>query len=167
MVSASTSRVLRKGVPAFCAALTVAFSASAVSAAPARAADPGGGARSGASGTRAPDWTPTLTPFSPGQERVHRNLSGPQRQNYLENCGPKYLCVAAGEGDGQHTVYELYYCTERSLSNFIDAGAAANSQFGATAILRRRDRSVFQRIPPDPNKVVGVDWYPVWYLDPC
>jgi hypothetical protein len=168
LVSANMPRVLRMGATAFAAALAVAFSASSLTAPTAQAAEAKGQARSSTSGVGAMDWAPTLTPFDPFEEKVHRNLNGTQRSSLLNNCWPGYLCVAAGEGDGQHTVYELYWCGERSLSNFIDAGAAANNQSGgAVAVLRKLDRSVYQKIPADPIKIVPVDWRPVWYLDPC
>ncbi|MGW3349659.1 hypothetical protein ACWDA3_40705 [Nonomuraea rubra] len=147
-------------------AFVLAASLVTVTAPVARAADE---APSNAADAGAMAWTPGLTPFSGGQERVHRDVSTETRNNLLANCWPGYLCVAAGEGDGQHSVWELYYCTERSLTNFLGAGAVTNSQGGnAAARLLRRDRSEYMVIPADYRKPMRVDpWDPVWYIDVC
>lgn len=157
----SAKRVVRKGGPAVIAAFTILLTASSIAAPTAQA-------------TRTPPaetaaWTPVLTPLDPRRETVKRNLSGADRSALLNDCWPGYLCVAAGEGDGQHTVYELYYCTERSLSNFIDAGALNNNQAG-NAVTRLKDQQGRVRrsiAANEPERVVGVDWRPIWYIDPC
>ncbi|UBU18676.1 hypothetical protein [Nonomuraea gerenzanensis] len=114
-------------------------------------------------------WTPALTPFSGPKEKLHRNVSTETRNRLLAECWPGFLCVAAGEGDGQHSVWELYYCTERSLSDFLGAGAVTNSQGGnASARLLRQDRSVYMTVPADYRVPKRVDpWDPVWYIDVC
>ncbi|NRQ34516.1 hypothetical protein HII36_22080 [Nonomuraea sp. NN258] len=112
-------------------------------------------------------WTPTLTPFDSTRERVYRNLSGTARNYWLTFCRAGYLCVAAGQGDGLHTVYHLYYCGERSLRNFIDAGAVRNRQTDeAVARLKDISRVTKREIPAD-GAIHGVDWRPIYYLDPC
>ncbi|MFI6297812.1 hypothetical protein ACIBEJ_39900 [Nonomuraea sp. NPDC050790] len=113
------------------------------------------------------DWTPTLRPFDARREKVRRNLTGAQRSAVLNNCWPGYLCVAAGEGDGQHTVYELWYCSERSLTNFIDAGAVNNNQHGVVkALLKDRNGIPVREIPSD-HVTYGVEWYPIYFIQPC
>jgi hypothetical protein len=78
-----------------------------------------------------------------------------------------YSCYAVGEGDGQHTFFELYYCDRRSLTNFLGRGAAVNHQTDdAVAELRDRGGWLEQTINPD-NRPVSVNWDPVWYIDPC
>lgn len=165
-VTTNLSRFVRKGAPAFAAALTVLCAASAI-AAPAGAAETRS-AKPASTGAAARAWTPQLTPFSGGQERVHRHLSGADRSYLLHHCWPGYLCIAAGEGNGLHSVWELYYCTQRSLSNFIDAGAANNRQYGpyATLLTFKRDGTPYQEVRPDTG-VVPVDWRPVWTIAPC
>lgn len=113
-------------------------------------------------------WTPGLTPLSPSpQETVKRNLTTAQRDNALADCWPGYLCVAVGQGDGKHTVWELYYCTRRSVTNFIDAGAMVSNQSRGT-ITRTRNQSlrVLDEIPAD-NKKHGFNAYDTWYIDVC
>lgn len=149
------------------AAFALLLSASALTAPAAQAAEPDGGEPAGAPAAGAMDWRPTLTPFDSGQERVRRNLTGAQRNAILNNCLPGYACVAAGEGDGQHTVYELYFCTQRQLSNFINAGAVYNNQGGGPQIvLRHKDGSHYLTIYRM-FEIVGVKWGPAWFLDPC
>lgn len=113
-------------------------------------------------------WTPGLTPLDPYKETVKRNLTTEERNNALHDCWPGYLCVAAGQGDGRHTVYELWYCTRRTLSNFLGAGAVTNNQNGtAPAYLLNRNKIVVSTIPSD-NKTRRISsWDPVWYIDVC
>lgn len=112
-------------------------------------------------------WTPGLSPFYPAKERVFRNQSGAQRSHLLEECPFGYLCLAAGQGDGRHTVFWLYECPERSVWNFIDAGAVVNHQDGgAVARFKRKDYSLYWLLGAD-NKIHAIDWRPVWYVDPC
>lgn len=78
-------------------------------------------------------WTPNVTPIHTDRENVVRNLTTAARNTRLHNCEYRYACIAVGQGDGRHTVFELWYCDSRALSNFIDAGAIANHQAsGAT-----------------------------------
>ncbi|TDE33218.1 hypothetical protein [Actinomadura sp. 6K520] len=166
-VTASTPRLLRKRVPAFVAALAVLFSVSSVTAAAAQAAETKGEGRPSTAGAEARAWIPQVIPIS-SPERVWRDVNGTERRNLLWNCPSGWACVAAGEGDGQHTVYWLYYCSQRSLTNFIDAGAVVNNQTGgATVRLKRQDGSVKEEIAARSGVIVGVDWRPIWYIDPC
>jgi hypothetical protein len=118
---------------------------------------------------------PGLGPFWPDgkngsgpREYVTRNLDTATRNLYLRSCRSGYSCYAVGEGDGQHTFFELYYCDHRSLTNFLGRGAAVNHQTdNAVAELLDRGSWLLQSINPD-NKPVSVDdWGPVWYIHPC
>lgn len=107
-----------------------------------------------------------LTPFS-SPESVYRDQTTARRNSRLAACPSGYLCAAAGQGDGLHTVYYLYHCTQRSLSNFIDAGAVRNNQVGgAVAVLKNSAGSIIRTIPAD-GVTKSVDWLPVYFLDPC
>lgn len=164
-VTANMPRLARKGLPALIAALTVLLSISSLTATAAQAETKGEG-RASTAGAEARDWNPTLTPIR-SPETVRRNLSTAQRNAALNNCPSGFVCVAAGEGDGQHTVYTLYYCTQRTLSNFIDAGAVNNNQTGGAVVtLKRRNGSTARSIGATGDPV-RVDWLPIWYLDPC
>ncbi|WP_423464250.1 hypothetical protein ACO229_06750 [Promicromonospora sp. MS192] len=81
------------------------------------------------SGEMAPAaWTPNVTPLYTEWEEAHRNLTTEARNYFLNNCPNENVCIAVGQGDGRHTVFKLWYCNERTLSNFINAGAVANHQ---------------------------------------
>ncbi|MFF7393395.1 hypothetical protein ACFZAE_33765 [Streptomyces scabiei] len=43
-------------------------------------------------------------------------------------------CVSVGQGDGKHSLFHLYKCDTRSLSNFIDALAVVNHQTGGAEV---------------------------------
>ncbi|MEU6074015.1 hypothetical protein [Micromonospora sp. NPDC047074] len=117
---------------------------------------------------------PGLSPFWPDgkngsgpREYVTRNLSTESRNLYLRSCKSGYSCYAVGEGDGQHTFFELYYCDSRSVTNFLGRGAAVNHQTDdAVAYLRNSGSVTQQEIAPD-NVPVSVDWDPIWYIHPC
>jgi hypothetical protein len=118
---------------------------------------------------------PGVSPFWPDgkngkatKEYVTRNLDTEARNVYLRSCRVGYSCYAVGEGDGQHTFFELYYCGRRSLTNFLGRGAAVNNQTDDSfADLRNSEAELVQRIFPD-NKPVSVDdWDPIWFIDPC
>ncbi|MDG4825094.1 hypothetical protein O7635_24875 [Asanoa sp. WMMD1127] len=117
---------------------------------------------------------PGLSPFYPNgkngsgpREYVTRNLTTESRNLYLRNCRSGYSCYAVGEGDGQHTFFELYYCDKRSITNFLGRGAAVNHQTGsAVAELRDRHGWLVQSVNAD-NKAVSVDWDPIWSIVPC
>ncbi|MDX3568490.1 hypothetical protein [Streptomyces sp. ID05-47C] len=86
-----------------------------------------------AAGTAA--WTPEIYPLFSG-EWVKRNVSGAQRDSELIWCSlaSGVACVAVGQGDGMHSIFHLYKCDTRSLSNFIDALSARNNQTGGAKV---------------------------------
>ncbi|WP_219470136.1 hypothetical protein [Nonomuraea rhizosphaerae] len=111
--------------------------------------------------------SPGLFPFYRDTEVLIRDLSTPLRDIAINNCPSAYVCVAVGEGDGQHTVFKLYRCTERTISNFLGYGAVANSQTGnVTVRLKKQDGTKYQDIPVS-STPARVYWDPVWYIDPC
>ncbi|SDT45391.1 hypothetical protein [Jiangella sp. DSM 45060] len=132
---------------------------------PAEADQPASSPAAGEVGTSS--WTPGLSPFYSATERVWRGQDGPQRRSLLEACPLSYLCLATGEGNGRHTVYWLRECPERSIWNFIDAGAVVNHQTGgAVAGFRYQSHSLYWALGPN-NVIHSIDWKPVWYVDPC
>ncbi|MFG1778113.1 hypothetical protein ACGFIR_09285 [Micromonospora sp. NPDC049051] len=117
---------------------------------------------------------PGLSPFYANgknngpREYVTRNLSTEARNQYLRSCKLRYSCYAVGEGDGQHTFFELYYCDKRTLANFLGRGAAVNHQEGGAVVeLLWLNDVVEQRIKPDNVPVSVETWDPIWYIDPC
>lgn len=160
VLDATTTRVSRNGVLTLIAAVAVLFAMlSMFTPATARAAEPQG------AGFAAAGWTPNLQLAGP-KERVHRDVSSADRAYMLSHCAPQYVCVAAGQGDGMHTIYELYYCVERNLSNFIDAGTITNNQTGkATVWLLTQSRERYSWVEPGLQK--DVDWRPIWFLQVC
>jgi phage/plasmid primase-like uncharacterized protein len=160
MLLDTTTRFSRRGLLTLLAAVAVLSAMLAmVAPASAHAAAPQN------AGVTAAGWTPHLA-LAGFKEREHKNVDGLTRDRMLENCAGGYLCVAVGQGDGLHTVYELWYCTERSLSNFIDAGEIHNNQTG-NATARLLDGSHNQRDQVNAQQQKDVDWAPIWYLKPC
>lgn len=155
VLDADAPHASRKRVLTFVAAFAVLFSVLSMFA-PAARADVGVAA-----------WTPVISPIDGRKETVKRNLTTDQRNRLLHDCWSGYLCVAAGQGDGRHTVWELWYCGERSLSNMIDAGAIHNSQIGVSAVARLLDQNKQERDHVDPGQEKAVDWRPIYYLRPC
>jgi len=164
VVDARTPRASRRRMLTFVAAVAVLFAVLSTNATAARAAETKETARSDV-GVAA--WTPVISPIDSRKETVKRNLTTEQRNNLLNDCWSTYLCVAAGQGDGRHTVWELWYCTERSLSNMIDAGAINNRQVGSDAVARLLDQNKRERDHVDPGDSKAVDWRPIYYLRPC
>ncbi|WP_036963486.1 hypothetical protein [Promicromonospora kroppenstedtii] len=132
---------------------------------------PGGnriaGATNGAStGEVAPAaWTPNVSPLL-SQEAAGRNLTTADRNAALHNCPRLYACVAVGQGDGRHTVFFLYHCDTRTLTNFIDAGAITNRQSpGATVRFTGPGAPTLAFAP----RVEPYSFYPLPYdrIDPC
>ncbi|MEH0638382.1 hypothetical protein ACFU6M_09800 [Streptomyces bottropensis] len=99
-------------------------------AAPAQAAQ---AAQNGAAGTTA--WTPEIYPLFSG-ESVERDVSSFTRDARLRACALRdgIACVSVGQGDGKHSLFHLYKCDTRSLSNFIDALAVVNHQTGGAQV---------------------------------
>ncbi|WP_143263982.1 hypothetical protein [Amycolatopsis kentuckyensis] len=118
-------------------------------------------------------WSPTLSPFWPKgknggpKELYFPNVTTDARDAVLNDCPRGFLCIADGEGDGQHTVYVLYYCNERVLSNFIGRGAATNNQAGETAAILYQDHTLMRTIDANKAPVRIDDWGPAYFLDPC
>lgn len=163
VLDTSVSRVSRRGVRTFVATAAALFSVLSMFAPPAQAAAPASAARGDVS---VAGWTPVITPLDARKERRKPNLNGQQRDLALNECNSGYLCVAAGQGDGLHTVWELWYCGERSLTNMIDAGHINNRQFGgATARLYDQNRGLRDSIAEGTR--ADVHWRPIYYLDPC
>ncbi|MEU5882843.1 hypothetical protein [Spirillospora sp. NPDC047279] len=168
MMTMSVLRVSRKWVPIFLASFSALVAASSIEVPAAWATEVKGERQSSRPGVGAMAWYPSLTPFYADKEKKRSNLTGAQRSAALNNCPNGYLCIAAGEGDGRHTVYELYYCPQRALSDFIDAGAVVNNQtWDAWVVLERKDGSQIGGPIAPWNKIVPVNWRPVWYIDPC
>lgn len=100
--------------------------------APAQAAQAAPNSTAGTAG-----WTPYISPLFPGSgEWVKRNVSSFDRHQELLNCAAVrgYACVSVGQGDGRHSLFRLYHCQQRSLSNFIDAVAIRNNQTHAAVL---------------------------------
>ena len=102
------------------------------------------------------------------REYVSRNLDTQARNLFLRNCQIGYSCYAVGEGDGQHTFFELYYCDKRDIMDFLGRGAAVNHQTDdVVAELRDYNHWLVQKINPDNIPVSVRDWGPVWHIEPC
>jgi hypothetical protein len=80
-------------------------------------------------------WTPQIYPLFSGQW-VKRNVSTAQRDNELIWCSlaSGIACVAVGQGDGMHSIFHLFKCDTRSLSNFIDSLSVRNNQTGGAQV---------------------------------
>lgn len=164
VLDANTPHAARRAMLTLAAAITVLFSVLSMFAPAARAAEPTDATQADV-GIAA--WTPVISPINARKETVKRNLTTDQRNRLLDDCWSGYLCVAAGQGDGKHTVWELWYCGERSLSNMIDAGAINNRQNGPDAVARLLDRNKHERDHVNPKNKKAVDWGPIYYLIPC
>lgn len=166
----------RAGLLATLAAFALQFSMISISTSSAQAAEPVDETRTTSGEVGAAAWTPTLSPFWPNgknggtREAVHRNLNTAERNIAINQCPAGYLCLAAGEGDGEHTVYMLWYCDQRALSNFIDAGAIVNNQTGPGdnpwAWVYYESGSPYTAYPAN-NVPYSIDWRPIWYVDQC
>ncbi|MFI6824573.1 hypothetical protein ACIBJE_27065 [Micromonospora sp. NPDC050187] len=134
------------------------------------AAQASGATREGAPSTAdvvATAWTPVISPFFTDLEKRFPHVDTDERNLLVNLCPSGRLCVAAGEGNGLHTVYYLYYCTERSLTNFIGDGSAKNAQTGnARAQLLNQNRVIEVTVNPN-SAPVRIDWDPIYYIDPC
>jgi len=81
-------------------------------------------------------WTPGISPLFSGEQVWARNVPGAQRDDYLRACSlaSGIACVSVGQGDGKHSVFHLFRCETRSLSNFIDGLAVRNNQTGGARV---------------------------------
>jgi hypothetical protein len=80
-------------------------------------------------------WTPEIYPLFSG-EFVWRDVPSAQRNDRLRACSlaSGIACVSVGQGDGKHSIFHLYKCDTRSLSNFINALAVRNNQTGGARV---------------------------------
>ncbi|ANS66074.1 hypothetical protein SLINC_3850 [Streptomyces lincolnensis] len=118
---------LRNRAAAMVATLVAAVLVPLAAQAPAQAAT------NGATGTAA--WTPQIYPLFSG-EWVQRNVASGDRNTALVACSlaSGIACVSVGQGDGKHSVFHLFKCDTRSLSNFVDALAVRNNQTGGAQV---------------------------------
>jgi len=155
----------------FIATLAALFSVLSITAPMAQAAETKDGGRPSKPDAGALAWYPDLNPLDsdPEKETVHRNLSTQDRNTFVDNCPSGHLCLAAGEGDGEHTVWKLYYCTRRSLSQFNGDGAIYNNQTGSasTILLDKNKRAIPGWGTILAGQKVRVTWDKVWYIDVC
>lgn len=129
---ATTGELMRLGrVGKRAAAAVVTMIAAAVLVVPTQA--PAQAAPNVAAGTAA--WTPQIYPLFSG-EWVQRDVSSADRNAALALCAVAdgIACVAVGQGDGKHSIFHLFKCDTRSLSNFIDALAVDNNQTGGARV---------------------------------
>lgn len=122
-----------------------------------------------AAGTAA--WTPEIYPLYSGERVWARDVSSANRNAALLACSAAsgIACVSVGQGDGNHSVFHLFRCETRSLSNFIDALAVRNNQTGG-AVVRFSGPNYRANIPADgriteivPNEAV----YDFTHVDIC
>lgn len=150
------------------ATLVVLFTAFPMTAPPAQAAQTTRAGAPSSADVGANAWTPRISPlYTDQEERRFDHVDTGQRNLLIDICPSGRFCVAAGEGNGLHTVFYLYRCTERSLANFIGDGSAKNVQTdNATARLLNQNRVVRVTLSPDPDPV-RIDWDEIYYIDPC
>ncbi|MGW1210926.1 hypothetical protein ACWD5F_14980 [Streptomyces sp. NPDC002499] len=113
---------LRKRAAATVATLIAAFLLPLAAQAPAQAA--------------ATAWTPGISPLYSG-EYVERDIPGGENADKaLRICAAAsgIACVSVGQGDGKQSIFHLYRCGSRSLSNFIDALSVLNNQTGGAEV---------------------------------
>ncbi|MET8980584.1 hypothetical protein ABZX85_33760 [Streptomyces sp. NPDC004539] len=113
---------LRKRAAATVATLIAAFLLPLAAQAPAQAA--------------ANAWTPNISPLYSG-ESVQRDIPGGKNaEDALKICSwaSGIACVSVGQGDGRQSIFHLYKCGTRSLSNFIDALSVRNNQTGGAQV---------------------------------
>lgn len=112
-------------------------------------------------------WTPNITPLHTENMRefAFRNRTTAQRNALLEDCPEGRACIAVGQGDGLHTVFRLYYCDARTLTNFIDAGAINNNQTDDAVVVFTGPGAIGRHYPD--GEVHGFNPYPYDHVDPC
>lgn len=156
---------------ALIATLAVLFSVLSITAPMAQAAETKDGAGSSKSGAGALAWRPSLSPIdtSDDRETENRDQTTQDRNTFVDNCPSGNLCLAAGQGDGRHTVWKLYYCTRRTLSQFNGDGAIYNNQTGgaSTILLDKNGRAIPNWGTIAAGQKVRVTWDKVWYIDVC
>lgn len=136
---------------------------------PLAASAPAQAAQNVAAGTAA--WTPEIYPLYSGERVWARDVPSANRNAALGACSlaSGIACVSVGQGDGNHSVFHLFRCETRSLSNFIDALAVRNNQTGG-AVVRFWGPNYRANIPADgritevvPNEAV----YDFTHVDIC
>ncbi|MEV6963104.1 hypothetical protein AB0M97_28870 [Streptomyces sp. NPDC051207] len=114
-------------------------------------------------------WTPQIYPLFSG-EWVKRNVSTAQRRDQLIACSlaSGIACVAVGQGDGMHSIFHLFRCDTRSLSNFIDSLSVRNNQTGGAQVRFWGPRYSYSA-PADGNIYNFPDYatYDFTHLDIC
>jgi hypothetical protein len=84
-------------------------------------------------------WTPGISPlYSSEGESVERDVQGGDAADkalkYCAFIARGFACVSVGQGDGKQSIFRLYKCGQRSLSNFIDALSVVNNQTGGVEV---------------------------------
>ncbi|CAL9486866.1 hypothetical protein ACFVOR_26305 [Streptomyces sp. NPDC057837] len=120
-----------RGIRQRAAAMAVTLIAAAL--VPLAAQAPAQAATNAATGTAG--WTPQIYPLLSG-EWVKRDVTSEKRRDELIWCSRAsgIACVAVGQGDGKHSIFHLFKCDERSLSNFVDALSVRNNQTGGAQV---------------------------------
>ncbi|SPF04974.1 hypothetical protein SMA5143A_5776 [Streptomyces sp. MA5143a] len=121
-------RSFRKRAAAMVVTMIAALALPLAAQAPAQAAP------NAAAGRAA--WTPEIYPLYPGERVWLRDVTSAQRNFALRACSEAsgIACVSVGQGDGNHSIFHLFRCETRSLSNFIDALAVRNNQTGGAVV---------------------------------
>ncbi|MEU3886127.1 hypothetical protein [Streptomyces sp. NPDC029041] len=100
-------------------------------------------------------WTPGISPLHPG-EWVKRDIpGGDQADSWLKDCARAsgIACVSVGQGDGKQSIFHLFKCGTRSLSNFIDALSVLNNQTGGAEVKFTGPNVGTYRAPANPNVI--------------
>ncbi|MFI6426571.1 hypothetical protein [Promicromonospora sp. NPDC050880] len=111
-------------------------------------------------------WRPDITPLhTSNNEAVFRNQTTFWRNALLNGCKAGRACIAVGQGDGLHTVFVLYQCDTRTLTNFIDAGAINNNQSDDAVVVFTGPGAIGRHYPD--GEVHGFNPLPYDRVDPC
>ncbi|MGI5186905.1 hypothetical protein ACQEVI_02035 [Promicromonospora sp. CA-289599] len=114
-------------------------------------------------------WTPQIYPLLSG-EWVRRGVPTSEVDSELAICSwaSGIACVAVGEGDGGHSIFHLFQCDTRTLSNFVDALSVRNNQTGGAEVWFRGPNYQFHA-PADGSIRTFPDWatYDFTHLDIC
>ncbi|MEV6174947.1 hypothetical protein AB0L99_42965 [Streptomyces sp. NPDC051954] len=163
-IMANTPRVSRKGMLAIVAVFGILLSVFSMTAPTVRATEAKSAGHAADVGAMA--WSPGVSPLYTAKESALPHLTTDERNRIINNCQTGFLCVAAGEGNGLHTVFKLYYCGERTLSNFLGYGAIVNNQPGVSQVGLAGQDKKYTYYDVD-IRGMRVYWDPIWYLDPC
>ncbi|QNP72094.1 hypothetical protein IAG44_23545 [Streptomyces roseirectus] len=100
-------------------------------------------------------WTPGISPLHSG-EYVERDIpGGADADRALKICAlaSGIACVSVGQGDGKQSIFHLYRCGTRSLSNFVDALSVLNNQTGGAEVRFTGPKVGTYKAPADPNVI--------------